>query len=311
MTTNIQYNTLNINNFYLDFLKTFQFSPNLLIPNIFRKFDKTKYNSYNEAIIRDQELAFKLNNEGIVDILPENDIKDIIYKNKDLIRWTGMNFIQQVSILYNNVYLTNKSFCYPLKIEYIASGKTLIPERLIGVNDWNIQNQIIRECYLGYSSPASDEKLNIQESFEFIKLFYHPEYLLPNTPIKILFETCLSPCPPPIGKECLKEIQPSNCYIPVEFFNRFSDFVLFYRLLFFDVNPDSVIKKVFFNIINITFQVQNYVVNYKQGKTTCFPSQYIPFININTEYNYIQTLLRNDPALINSLRNNYLAINKK
>lgn len=302
MTTNIQYNTLNLENFYLDFLKTYQFSPTVLVPNIFRKYDKTKYNSYNEAIIRDQLLAYNLNNLGIIEIISENEIKEIIYRNEELIRWTGMNFIQQISELYNNVYLTNKSFCYPVKIDYIASGKTLIPEKLINVNDWNIQNKIIRECYLGYPSPASEKKLNLQESLAFIQIFYHPEYLIPNVPVKILFETCGPP---------FIEILPSNCYLPTLYFNRFSDYVLFYRLLFFDVNPNSVIKKVFFNIIDISYQVQNYVINYKQGKTSCFPTQYIQFININTEYNYIQTLLRNNPALINSLRNNYLAINKK
>jgi hypothetical protein len=301
MTTNIQYNELNLENFYLDFLKTFQFSPNLLIPNIFRKYDKTKYNSYNEAIIRDQELAFNLNNEGIIELLPENEIKDIIYKNEEFIRWTGMNFIQQVSQLYNNVYLTNKSFCYPVKIDFIASAKTLIPLKIIGVNNWNTQNRIIRQCYLGYPDPASEEKLTPLESLEFIKIFFNPQYLIPNTPIKILFDKCFP----------FLETLPSNCYIPTQFFSRFSDYVLFYRLLFFDVNPNTSVKKIFFNIIDITFQVQNYVVNYKQGKTVCFPFQYIPFINIQTEYNYIQTLLRNDPALINSLRNNYLAINKK
>jgi hypothetical protein len=310
MTTNIQYNTLDLNNFYLDFIKTFQFSPNLLIPNIFRKYDKNKYNSYNEAIIRDQELAFKLNNEGIVEIISESEIKDIIYKNEEFIRWTGMNFLQQVSQLYNNVYLTNKSFCYPVKIDFITSAKTLIPEKLIN-STWNNQNKEIRECYLGYPSPASDEKLTPEESIEFIQIFFHPEYLLPNVPIKILFETCLSSCEPPIGNQCFKEILPNNCYIPTQFFSRFSDYVLFYRLLFFDVNPNSIIKKIFFNILDISYQVQNYVISYKQGKTSCFPSQYIPFINIKTEYNYIQTLLRNNPALINSLRNNYLAINKK
>jgi hypothetical protein len=289
MTTNIQYTQLNLDNFFLDNLRLVEFNPTTIIPDIFRKYDKSKYNSYSEAIIRDQVLAYKLNNFGIVELLPMSEIKELIYKNEQFIRWTGMNFLKQLSILYNNVYLKKKSFCYPIKIDFLATNNVLIPQEIIGITSWELQNRTIREQYLGYPSPASEDKLTLQESLAFISFFYHPEYLLPGVPVTSPYF-------------------PNNCYLPIAYFLRFFDYVLTYQLLFFNINPKSELGQIFFAILDISYQVQNYVINFKQGKTSCFPPQYIPYIDIKTEYNYIQTLLDNNPDLINSLRNNFLAI---